>query len=40
MTSKPQPAPEARPGLLVVDDDALITDALSFAQIEKWTLAT
>ena len=31
MTSKPQPAPEARPGLLVVDDDALITDALSFA---------
>ncbi|HEY3078196.1 MAG TPA: sigma-54 dependent transcriptional regulator [Burkholderiales bacterium] len=31
MTSKPQPAPEARPGLLVVDDDALITDALAFA---------
>src|SRR3989441_2963708 len=31
MTSKPQRAPEARPGLLVVDDDALITDALSFA---------
>jgi DNA-binding NtrC family response regulator len=31
VTSKPQPAPEAKPGLLVVDDDALITDALSFA---------
>jgi DNA-binding NtrC family response regulator len=31
VTSKPQPAPEARPGLLVVDDDALITDALAFA---------
>src|SRR2546422_9590978 len=31
MTSKPQRAPEARPGLLVVDDDALIPDALSFA---------
>ena len=31
MTSKPQSAPEAKPGLLVVDDDALITDALAFA---------
>ena len=31
MSSSPQSAPEARPGLLVVDDDALITDTLAFA---------
>ncbi len=31
MTSKPQSASDAKPGLLVVDDDALITDALAFA---------
>jgi DNA-binding NtrC family response regulator len=31
VTSKPLPAPEAKPALLVVDDDALITDALAFA---------
>jgi DNA-binding NtrC family response regulator len=31
VTSKPQSAPEAKPGLLIVDDDPLITDALAFA---------
>jgi DNA-binding NtrC family response regulator len=31
VTSKPLPAPDAKPALLVVDDDALITDALAFA---------
>ena len=31
MTSSPSPAPDARPGLLVVDDDRLITDSLAFA---------
>ena len=31
MTTSPQSAPEPRPALLVVDDDALITDALGFA---------
>ncbi len=31
MTTNPQPAPEAKPGLLVVDDDPLITDTLAFA---------
>jgi DNA-binding NtrC family response regulator len=29
--SRPQPVPEAKPGLLVIDDDALITDTLAFA---------
>src|SRR5688572_21183554 len=29
--TKPQPAPEGKPGLLIVDDDALITDTLAFA---------
>jgi len=31
MTAGLQPAPEAKPALLIVDDDALITDTLSFA---------
>ena len=31
MTTSPQSAPEPRPALLVVDDDALITDTLAFA---------
>ena len=31
MTTSPQSLPESRPGLLVVDDDALITDTLAFA---------
>ena len=31
MTTHPQSAPEARPALLVVDDDRLITDTLAFA---------
>lgn len=31
MSSNPQSAPEARPALLIVDDDALITDTLAFA---------
>ena len=31
MTTQAQPSPEARPALLVVDDDPLITDTLAFA---------
>ena len=31
MTTNPQPAPDSKPGLLVVDDDPLITDTLAFA---------
>ncbi|HYN11468.1 MAG TPA: sigma-54 dependent transcriptional regulator [Burkholderiales bacterium] len=31
MTTNPQAAPDARPALLVVDDDSLITDTLAFA---------
>lgn len=31
MTTNPQAAPDARPALLVVDDDPLITDTLAFA---------
>ncbi len=31
MTTRPQSVPEPRPTLLVVDDDALITDTLAFA---------
>jgi DNA-binding NtrC family response regulator len=31
VTTTPQPAPDARPALLVVDDDPLITDTLAFA---------
>ena len=31
MTPQPQPAPEGKPSLLVVDDDPLITDTLAFA---------
>ena len=31
MTATPQPSPEHKPVLLIVDDDQLITDTLSFA---------
>ena len=31
MSTQPQPQPEAKPTLLVVDDDPLITDTLAFA---------
>jgi DNA-binding NtrC family response regulator len=31
VTTNPQPAPDAKPGLLIVDDDPLITDTLAFA---------
>jgi DNA-binding NtrC family response regulator len=31
VTTNPQPAPEPKPALLIVDDDPLITDTLSFA---------
>jgi len=31
VTSKPKPAPETKPALLIVDDDPLITDTLAFA---------
>jgi len=31
VTTNPQPAPEAKPALLIVDDDPLITDTLAFA---------
>jgi len=31
VTTNPQPAPDSKPGLLVVDDDPLITDTLAFA---------
>ena len=31
MTTNPQSAPDSKPGLLVVDDDPLITDTLAFA---------
>jgi len=38
VTTKPQFAPEARPGLLIVDDDALITDTLAFALGADYTV--
>ena len=36
--SQPQSAPRAKPGLLVVDDDALITDTLAFALGTEYTV--
>ena len=38
--SNPKPAPEAKPGLLVVDDDPLITDTLAFALGTDYTVHT
>jgi DNA-binding NtrC family response regulator len=38
VTTKPQLAPEAKPGLLIVDDDPLITDALGFALGTEYTV--
>jgi DNA-binding NtrC family response regulator len=40
VTSKPQLAPEAKPALLIVDDDPLITDALGFALGAEYTVYT
>src|SRR5688572_16120123 len=36
--TKPQPSPEKKPGLLVVDDDPLITDTLAFALGAEYTV--
>ena len=36
--SAPQPLPKAKPGLLVVDDDPLITDTLAFALGTEYTV--
>src|SRR5919109_3026481 len=38
--STPKPVPEAKPGLLVVDDDPLITDTLAFALGAEYTVYT
>jgi DNA-binding NtrC family response regulator len=38
MTAKPQPRPESKPGLLIVDDDPLITDSLAFALGGEYTV--
>jgi DNA-binding NtrC family response regulator len=38
VTTKPQRAPETKPGLLIVDDDALITDTLAFALGTEYTV--
>ncbi|HVJ24959.1 MAG TPA: sigma-54 dependent transcriptional regulator, partial [Burkholderiales bacterium] len=38
MTSSPQHAPEPKPGLLIVDDDPLITDSLAFALGADYTV--
>jgi DNA-binding NtrC family response regulator len=38
VTSNPQRAPESKPGLLVVDDDPLITDTLAFALGGEYTV--
>ena len=38
--SSPKPAPELKPGLLIVDDDPLITDALAFALGAEYTVYT
>ena len=38
--SQPQPAPKQKPALLVVDDDALITDTLAFALGAQYTVHT
>ena len=40
MTTNPQLAPEGKPGLLVVDDDPLITDTLAFALGTEYTVYT
>src|SRR5687768_9382665 len=36
--TKPQPSPETKPALLVVDDDPLITDTLAFALGSDYTV--
>ena len=36
--SQPQPTPKEKPGLLVVDDDPLITDTLAFALGAEYTV--
>src|SRR5918995_227277 len=36
--TKPQPSPEKKPALLVVDDDPLITDSLAFALGAEYTV--
>ena len=38
MTSSPQRAPDPKPGLLIVDDDPLITDSLAFALGADYTV--
>ena len=38
MTTKPQSRPDPKPGLLVVDDDPLITDTLAFALGSEYTV--
>jgi DNA-binding NtrC family response regulator len=38
VTTNPLPAPETKPGLLVVDDDPLITDTLAFALGAEYTV--
>jgi len=38
VTSSPQRAPEPKPGLLIVDDDPLITDSLAFALGAEYTV--
>ncbi|HEU5178156.1 MAG TPA: sigma-54 dependent transcriptional regulator [Burkholderiales bacterium] len=38
MTTKPQSRPDPKPGLLVVDDDPLITDTLAFALGTDYTV--
>jgi len=38
VTTNPQPAPDSKPGLLVVDDDPLITDTLAFALQADYTV--
>jgi DNA-binding NtrC family response regulator len=38
VTTKPQPRPESKPGLLIVDDDPLITDSLAFALGAEYTV--
>jgi len=40
VTSDPQPAPKGKPGLLIVDDDALITDTLAFALGAEYAVYT
>jgi len=40
VTTNPQPAPDPKPGLLIVDDDALITDTLAFVLGAEYTVYT